>query len=135
MLKFLLIFIFLVGAAFGIPAVRARITPPLAPLLDRLGPVGRKLSDPAKKIAARNEAGFLLRKLAADYQQNKALPDPLRFRVWMKQNTHGGKGGLDPWGHPYYMVRAHKKLGVGSQGPDRKRNTADDIRVTVPFDG
>lgn len=133
MLKVAVVIVLLLGAAFGTPAIRNRITPVLAPVLDKLGPVGRKLGDPAKKLAARNEASFLLRKLAEEYQQNRELPTPLRFQVWVRLNTRGGKGGMDPWGRPYYMIHANRQLAVGSPGPDRRRSTRDDIRVSVPF--
>jgi hypothetical protein len=133
MLKFLVILILIIGAAFGIPRVREKIMPPLLPLLEKLGPVGDKLQAPVKKWAASNEAHILLRKLAADYGQNKELPSPLRFQIWIKQNTRGGKGGMDPWGRPYYMIHRAHELVVGSPGPDRIRNTADDVRASAPL--
>lgn len=133
MLKFVLIFIFLTGAAFGVPAIRAKILPPLAPVLDKFGPVGDRMSAPVKKWSARNEANMLIRKLAEDYAEKKELPSPLRFQVWIRQNTKMGNKGMDPWGRPYYMIHTGGQLTVGSQGPDRTRATADDVRVTVPF--
>ncbi|MGQ0563068.1 MAG: hypothetical protein ACT443_14480 [Gemmatimonadota bacterium] len=133
MLKFIVGFILLLGAAFGVPSVRARITPPLMPVLEKLGPVGAKLSDPAKKWSARNEANMLIRKLAEDYAEKKELPSALRFQVWIKMNTKLGNQGLDPWGRAYWMVHTNHQLTVGSNGPDRERNTSDDVRVTVPF--
>ena len=130
MLKFALIFIVLVGAAFGIPQIRRHVAPPLEPVL---GPIGKKFGDPAKKVAARNEAGMLLRKIAEEYNQNKEVPDPLRFPVWVKMNTKGSRKGADPWGKPYYMIKENRQLTIGSAGPDMKRSTSDDIRVSVPF--
>ncbi|MGQ0815523.1 MAG: hypothetical protein ACT4O1_13880 [Gemmatimonadota bacterium] len=133
MLKFVAIFILIVGAAFGVPAIRARIMPPLLPVFEKLGPVGDAFANPAKKWAARNESNMLIRKLAEDYAEKKQLPSALRFQVWIRLNTKMGSKGNDPWGRPYYMVHADRKLTVGSNGPDMERNTADDVRVTVPF--
>lgn len=133
MLKFVVIFILILGAAFGVPSIRARISPPLLPVLEKLGPVGDKLQAPVKKWAASNEAHVLLRRLAADYAQNRTLPSPLRFQIWIKQNTKSGKGGMDPWGRPYYMIHRAHELVVGSPGPDRIRDTADDVRAKAPL--
>jgi hypothetical protein len=133
MLKFIIIFIFALGAIFGIPQLRAKAMPLIDPLLTKLGPVGEKISAPSKKWAARNEANILIRKLAEEYNEKKELPDPLSFQPWIRMNTKGGKKGLDPWGRPYYLMRSGNQITVGSQGPDRRRNSADDVRVTVPI--
>ena len=134
MLKFILIFILLIGAVFGFPPLRNRVVPHMGPVMKLLGPFGDKISAPSKRWAAKNEMRILLRKLAEDHAEKKDLPSGLNFQSWIRANTRGGAKGLDPWGHPYYLVRAGKLITVGSQGPDRRRNTPDDIRVSVPFD-
>lgn len=133
-MKWIVIGLCLIGAAFGIAPIRARILPHLDPVLGRLGPAGEKISAPAKRLAAKNEANILLRRLAQDHADRKELPDPLSFQTWVRLNTKGGKRGLDPWGHPYYLVRGNHQMTVGSHGPDRKRNTRDDVRASAPIE-
>lgn len=134
MLKVIVIAVVFLGAAFGIPAIRNRIAGPLDPVLSKLGPVGEKMQAPARKWAAKNEEMLIIRKLAEAHNQNKGIPSPLSFQSWIKANFHGGvKEGMDPWGRPYYLIHTKQQLTVGSQGPDRRRNSADDIRVSVPL--
>jgi hypothetical protein len=132
MLKIIGIVILALGAAFGIPSVREKISPVLAPVTNRFGGVGDKMGEPAKKWAAKNEANVLLRKLAQEHSMGKELPTPLNFITWVKTNTKAGKRGMDPWGRPYYLIRGATVITVGSPGPDRTRNTADDVRATAP---
>jgi hypothetical protein len=133
MWKYFVIFVMIFGAALGIPKTRALIMPHLTPIFDRLGPVGDRVSKPAKRWAARNEVGVLTRKLAEDFADHKELPTALEFPRWIKRNVKGGKGGLDPWGLPYYLVRSEHQITVGSGGPDRQRGSTDDIRISVPI--
>lgn len=134
MWKILIIVVLLLGAGFGIPQARGKISPVVSPVLDKLGPVGDALSRPAKRWAAKSEITILIRKLAEEHAERKELPSPIDFPRWIKSVTRGSNKGLDPWGHPYYLVHTEHDVTVGSQGPDRKRNTPDDIRVRVPFE-
>jgi hypothetical protein len=131
MLKYLIIIIFLLGAGFGIRPIRARLMPYFAPVIEKLGPVGRKITAPAKRWSTKNEERVLLQKLAEQHADHRELPSPLEFQTWMRIYTHGGNHGLDPWGHPYYLVHENHQITVGSQGPDRLRNTADDVRTSA----
>ena len=135
MFKYILIFIVLVGAAFGIPAIRNRIAGPLDPLLSKLGPVGDKIQSPVRRWAAKNEEMLIIRKLAEHHNQQRDLPSPLAFQGWVKQHFRGveNDAGLDPWGRPYYLIHTRNQITVGSQGADRKRDTPDDVRVSVPL--
>ena len=135
MFKFIIVTVILIGAAFGIEPIRAKITPPLVPLFEMMGPVGDKLSNPAKRMAARNEAGMILRKISEEYQLKRTLPSPLGFQTWIKLNVRAGikAAGLDPWGLPYYFIRENRQITVGSNGPDKTRGSDDDVRVSVPF--
>lgn len=134
MLKIILIGAVIIGAMFGIPPIRNRIAGPLDPFLSKLGPVGEKIQAPARRWAAKNEEMLIIRKLAEDHNQNKGVPSPLAFQGWIKRNFHGGvKEGMDPWGRPYYLIHTRQQLTVGSQGPDRLRDSSDDIRVSVPL--
>ena len=132
MFKIIFVVVVLLGAAFGIPEIRNRIAGPLDPVLSKMGPVGDKVQAPARRWAARNEANIIIRKIAEAHNQNKDVPTPLRFQVWMKQNFRGGiNEGRDPWGKPYYLIQTRSQITVGSQGPDRTQNTTDDVRVSV----
>jgi hypothetical protein len=131
MWKFVIIIIFLLGAGFGIPKTRARLMPFFAPVIEKLGPVGRKITAPAKRWSAKNEETVLLQKLQDQHADHKELPTPLEFQTWMHIYTHGENRGLDPWGHPYYLIHEQHQITVGSQGPDRVRNTADDVRTSA----
>ena len=135
MFKFLVIFVLLLGAAFGIPPIRNRIAGPLDPVLSKLGPVGEKMQNPVRRWATKNEEMLIIRKLAEHHNQRRDMPSPLGFQGWIKQNFRSGSNdaGLDPWGRPYYLVHTRQRITVGSQGPDRKRDTSDDVRVSVPL--
>ena len=132
MFKFLLFFILAVGTVFGIPALRAKVMPPLEPVLSKLG-IGERLSNPIKKRTANNEIRVLLQKLAEDISEKKEPPSPLGFRGWVRANTRLEKRGLDPWGRAYWLSRSPNQLTVGSNGPDQKRDTPDDVRISVPY--
>lgn len=134
MLKGIVIAIFVLGALFGIPATRAKLMPVAQPVLTKLGPVGAKISNPVKRWSAKNEETVLLRKLADQHADHKELPDALDFPSWMRTYASGTDHGLDPWGHPYYLVHEGHQITIGSQGPDRRRNTADDVRISAPYE-
>ena len=78
---------------------------------------------------------MIIRRLAEHKNQNKDLPSPLSFQQWVRQHFRSseGKAGLDPWGRPYYLVLTRSQITVGSQGADRRRDTGDDIRTSVPL--
>jgi hypothetical protein len=120
------------GTIVGVPAVRARVMPPLEPVLEKLG-LERKLADPIKRRKADAEIRVVLHKLTEAIQKKQEVPDPLGFQYWLKSHTRFEKRGMDPWGRPYYLSDANNQLTVGSNGPDRKRETADDVRITLPF--
>ena len=132
-MKWLIILVIAVGAAFGIPSIRARIAPPLEPVLARLGPIGRAIQTPAKRFNAKNEADVIVRKLADWKLRNLALPTERNFTKWIKQNMRGLEhDGMDPWGNPYYLVRAGKHMSVGSAAQDGIPKTDDDIIASAP---
>lgn len=133
MLKFVVIGALVLGAVFGIPSLRAKLSPVIDPIVNKLGPVGGKVSEPGKRWAAKNEANVFLRRLTEDYAQGRKLPSPTSFITWVKTNTKAGKKGLDPWGSPYYFNHPQHLLVVGSRGPDKIRNTPDDIQVSAPI--
>ena len=117
-----------IGAGMGIPEIRAKLAPHVGRLL---APVAEKAGDPLKKWSAKNEVKALLHKLSLEDARGRPLPSPLDFQMWVRTNTKAGKRGLDPWDRPYYLLTAPRRITVGSAGPDRKRNTRDDIRVSA----
>jgi len=133
MWKVILFSIFALGTALAIPSVRQRVQPYLTPVTRKLQPVTTRLTTPTKKWQAKNEAGALLAKLSEDEAQKKELPSALEFRRWIRTRTQGEHRGNDPWGRPYYLIHESSQITVGSPGPDRKRNTPDDVRVSAPI--
>jgi hypothetical protein len=132
-MKWVIILIIAVGAAFGIPSIRARIAPPLEPVLTRLGPIGKAIQTPAKRFNAKNEADVIVRKVADWKLQNRPMPTERGFTKWIQQNMRGlERDGMDPWGNPYYLVRADKHISVGSSAQDGVPHTDDDIRASAP---
>src|SRR5688500_2158295 len=132
MLKFVFFAALALGTIAGVPAVREKVMPPLAPVLEKLG-LEQKVADPIKRRRADAEIRVVLHKLAEAIQEKKEVPTPVSFPRWLSSNTRFEKRGIDPWGRPYYLSDANNQLTVGSNGPDRKRQTADDVRITLPF--
>lgn len=133
MLKVILFVVFALGAILSIPPLRHRVAPYFAPVTNRLKPITDKIGTPAKKWSAKNEASAFLHKLSQDDAQKKELPTPLSFPVWVRSHSKGEQRGNDPWGRPYYLISDPHQITVGSSGPDRRRDTPDDIRVSAPI--
>ncbi len=133
-MKWIIILVIAVGAAFGIPSIRNRIAPPLEPVLSRLGPIGEAIITPAKRFSAKNEADVIAKKLVDAKQRGMSLPTQRGFTRWIQQNMRGlERKGMDPWGQPYYLERGDKQITVGSVAQDGVPLTEDDVRVTVPL--
>jgi hypothetical protein len=126
----LLIGIVLVGLTWSIPELRQRTW---QPVLVRLGPVGARAMEPSRRAGARSNANHLLRTMLADHNQGRQIPDARGFEAWSKRRFRDPTVLVDPWGSNYYIERTGGQLTVISPGPDRKRNTADDIRASSPF--
>lgn len=132
MLKFIAIFALALGAVFGVPSLRAKVMPTVEPVLTKLG-LGDKISNPIRKRTANNEIRVLLQKLAEEIAQKKKPPSALNFQTWVRANTRLPKRGKDPWDRPYWLLHTKSGLTVGSNGPDQKRDTSDDVKITVPY--
>ena len=132
-MKALLIILLLIGAAFGIPSIRNRIVGPLDPLLSKLGPLGEKIATPARRWQVNQDHQLIFRRIAEERSLHRPMPAPRTFQSWLKTNVPGLKwGGNDPWGRPYYFIHNRQTTTVGSEGPDRVRDTSDDLRLTAP---
>lgn len=132
MFKVLLVLLVIFGAVSSIPALRNRVVPPLS---KALGPTGEKIVTPVRKWKAKTGCTNLLRELSQAANSNKEVPEPGEFTRWAGKATNNKEGGIDPWGKRYYMRPSRGLMTVGSPGPDGVRDTADDIRATVPWDG
>lgn len=120
----------LLAIIWAIPAVRNRVTVAVLPLLEKLGPVGDRIADPARAYKARSQQAFYIRMLEDDDTEGRALPTERNFSEWvdrkMPQET-----GIDPWGRPYWLKRQGTRFTVGSDGPDGQRDTDDDVTQEV----
>jgi len=134
--KLFLVLVIAGTTVLTVPELRARARPHIEPafgdVIDwwagRLGPV----AESALRWSATNELRAALRSLREDLQAGRPLPDPARFHTYVMQKHVSGRGGRDPWGSPYYLIVTRDSLIGGSAGPDRERDTADDILVSVP---
>ena len=131
-MKVLLLVLLLLGAAVTVPAIRNRLAGPLDPVLAKLGPLGEKIRTPALRFNAHNEIQAIIGRLNEDKLQGRAVPPPNQFQRWVRDKMRGNiQDGKDPWGQPYYLVRARTHAIVGSAGADMQAGTPDDIRITT----
>jgi hypothetical protein len=129
-MKKILGLIVLLAVIWAVPALRERLAAASVPVLERLGPVGAVVSNPARNYAARNRVEHYTRLLAADRNLGRPLPEPTEFTAWVKRRMPDASG-LDPWGNPYWLRRSVTTVTVGSDGADGTRDSDDDITSTV----
>ena len=129
MIKKIIIGAVLLGFAWSLPPVRARVAIALAPAFDRLGPVGDWLKQPMLEYRAETDVKFLIDQLQMERTEGRTLPTNTRaFNDWMGRRAGAGERGKDPWGNLYWMKKSGGATTVGSNGPDGIVNTSDDIR-------
>ena len=133
MIKKLLVVAVLVGAAWSVPASRAYMVRVGEPLLLRMGPLGERFLDPARRYNTGQELDLLLRQLRQDYTARQRLPNTRTFRAWVEANTTSGRAGADAWGNAYYLRQDRAGITVGSAGSDGQVGTEDDITRVLPF--
>lgn len=131
-MKKIIFIIVALAVAWSIPGVRNRIGVVMLPALERLGPVGEKLANPARAFKARNDLAFFLRIMADDRTEARPLPEERTFRQWVRQRMPE-EDGIDPWGNPYWLRRRGGTFTVGSDGPDGVRDTRDDETQVSAF--
>ncbi|HSJ33274.1 MAG TPA: hypothetical protein VK933_17670 [Longimicrobiales bacterium] len=131
-MKRFIVFIVLLAVVWAIPEARNRIGVAALPLLERLGPVGERAANPFRRWKARNEAEFFLRIISDDRAEVRPLPEERLFKDWVLRRMPE-ETGVDPWGSDYWLRRRGSTFTVGSSGPDRQRDTADDVTVTETF--
>jgi len=125
-MKKILTLILVLALIMAIPPLRMRLGAASVPLLERLGPVGAGLLDPARRMGARARTSAIMNMLLNEREEGREPPSERNFQAWL-QRADEGETGLDPWGRPYWLGRERSVLIVGSSGPDRQRGTEDDI--------
>jgi len=126
MFKAIGIIIFLLALIMGIPPLRQKAGAVAVPVLEKLGPVGAVVVNPIKKMGAKSKVKHIASLLDSDLQQGRKVPTERDFLTWLQRRSQDEKGA-DPWGQPFWMKDTAKKIVVGSSGPDRKPDTADDL--------
>ena len=106
-------------AAFYFPDSRAW-------MLDKGAPV----IDPFLGMSTESEMERIMNDLMAYRRENFGrLPGRRQFPTWLEDQYAGG-ANYDAWGTPYEYLVNRRNIELRSFGPDRLRQTADDLVVT-----
>jgi hypothetical protein len=133
MIKKIIIVVVVIALIFAIPDVRSRVSTRAVPLLERLGPIGAMLLTPARRSATHHEVVEIARLISADQQEGRPLPgDNENFTEWLQRRIVR-EDGKDVWGNPFWIRMTGVTVRVGSDGPDGKRGTGDDVTHTSKF--
>lgn len=111
-----LLVLVLAAAALASPAVRGRLQPHVQPALD-----------PVYEWSTRSRVNEIARMIQTDRAAGRSTPTPKTFPEFLERRYPGDGGATDPWGAPYYLVKARAGTSVGSAGADGVRGTPDDI--------
>jgi hypothetical protein len=117
---------------WAIPGARTHLVASAHPALERMGPAAEFMIRPARREAAKKQMNAILRVAAGDLGEGREVPADRRFQAWVTQRMPE-LSGSDPWGNHYWLTRAGMALTVGSNGPDGRRGTEDDLSQTVTF--
>lgn len=117
--RILWVLVFLLAAVLLVPSLRARARPQIEYVLT-----------PVYRWEARNRVNAVLKVLEREQSQGGALPRPRDFDKFLIARE-GAEAAVDPWDQPYFLIATRRTFQVGSSGPDRQRNTVDDI-LSVP---
>jgi hypothetical protein len=131
-MKKIIFLILALAIAWAIPGVRNRIGVAVLPVLERLGPIGERLGNPARAFKARNQLAFFLRIINDDRTEARPVPEERTFTQWIRGRMPE-EDGIDPWGNPYWLRRRGNTFTVGTNGPDGVRDTADDETQVATF--
>jgi hypothetical protein len=126
------IFIVMLAVVWAIPGFRGRVGAAALPALEKLGPAGAAVAAPLRRTVAKMRTTAILRAMASDYNEGRGVPEERDFPRWIR-TRFPDDNHLDPWGNPYWFQRSPRTLVVGSSGPDGRRNTADDVKHSIPF--
>ncbi|HET9983191.1 MAG TPA: hypothetical protein VFQ38_06380 [Longimicrobiales bacterium] len=131
-MKKLLLLAIVLAALAAAPPVRARLGAPIAAVVTRVAPLFGDVASPLLRFLARREEAVIRDGLVREREAGRPLPPPARFEAWLRRNVVAARGGRDPWGTPYRLARSPDGLAVESAGADRRFDTPDDVRTTVP---
>lgn len=115
MTRILWLLVFLLAAVLFVKPLRERARPQIEYVLN-----------PIYRWEAKNRVKDIQRVLERERSQERALPRPRDFQRFITARE-GARAAIDPWEQPYYLVMTRRTFQVGSMGPDRQRNTVDDI--------
>lgn len=113
--RILWILVFLLAAVLFVKPLRERARPQIEYALN-----------PIYRWEARNRVKDITRVLVRERSQERSIPKPRDFQRFLSARE-GPQAAVDPWNQPYYLVTTRRTFQVGSMGPDRQLNTADDI--------
>ena len=113
--RILLILVGLLAVVLLVPSLRERVRPQIEYVVN-----------PIYRWEAKNRVNQIHRVLERERAQGSTLPTPRDFHRFLS-TREGPEAAVDPWDQPYYLVLGRRTLRVGSSGPDRQRNTVDDI--------
>jgi hypothetical protein len=125
-MKYFLLLIVVVGAAFYFPDSRAWI-------VERAQPV----VNPMLRTATQSEMDKIQTDLQQFARENLGrYPDSRQFLTWL-EDTYSGGGSRDSWGTPYQLedLRRDRRMQIRSWGPDRIRDTGDDLLLAFQREG
>ena len=135
-MKKLLLLLLLVLLFLTVPELRAFGAPVIDPVgagIVRLSePLVSAVRTPFMEWKARDEARALVKLLQDQEAIGSPLPRPRQFQDFLARRWIVDRGGLDPWGVPYYLRYTDREIQVGSAGPDLEPDTEDDIREGFP---
>lgn len=100
----------------------------IKPLRERVRPEFELALNPLYEWTVRNEVKDLQRLVAREQATSGTIPKASEFQRFI-ESREGADAALDSWGEPYYLTLTRRTYAIGSSGPDRERNTADDIRT------
>jgi hypothetical protein len=127
-----IIAVVILALIWAIPGARTHLVASVHPVLERLGPGAEFMIRPARREAAKKQMNSILRVVASDLNEGREVPSDSRFQAWLTQRMPE-LNGRDPWGSHYWLTRAGTELTVGSNGPDGRRGTEDDLSQTISF--
>ena len=125
-MKRILTLVLILALIWAIPPARTKVGTAAIPLLEKLGPAGAGLLNPARNMGAKSGLAAIARLLSDERQEGKPLPTPRNFQEWLARRSRSSEMGVDPWGQLYWLEVDRDRYRVGSSGADRQRGTADD---------
>ena len=112
--KLILLLLLALGVGLAVPSTRARIT---EPVIDRIN-----LEITPRRLE------MIATRLEEERGLGRPIPDADALETWLLRNTT--LSAQDPWGNRYYILERSDGFIVGSNGPDGRRDTDDDMTAS-----